>query len=275
MTQIAASSSPGIRTFSIAPSRACPSVEPIPAEGVMHQGHHFTAAELAIVGAAIDAGVFYTSDLKEYCNGAWERAHPAVEHCLTRTGNQNFESMTGSDNGVRSARVKHLRETIQAAPRGTWGMLHYQWEGSDGHKGDSYTLFIADGQGGAKDVQTGPIVHAGRLPTYEDAIQSMVGYEIYLADRAEKDRREQARSRTIVRDAGLAAGNKLQNLRIGAKSYSSATVEGITEAGHVTLLLTKRGSRNRWRWTGLAQSIEAKSLPKAAPAYGMMVATEQ
>lgn len=275
MTQVAAIASPGIRTFSIGPSRECPSVEAIPAEGVTHQGHRFTAADLAIVGAAIDAGVFYTSDLKEYCNDAWERTHPAVEHCLTRTGDRNFESMTGSDHAVRSARVKHLREALQVAPRGTWGMLHYQWEGSDGHKGDSYTMFIADGKGGAKDVQTGPIVHAGRVPTYEDAIQSMVGYEIYLADRAEKDRREQARSRTIVRDAGLVAGDKLRNLRIGAKSYSSATVEGITEAGHVTLLLTKRGSRSRWRWTGLAQSIEATTLPKTAPAYGTMVATEQ
>jgi hypothetical protein len=40
-------------------------------------------------------------------------------------------------------------------------------------------------------------------------------------------------------------------------------------------LLTKRGSRNRWRWSGLAQSVAADALPKGMPAYGTIVATEQ
>ncbi len=274
MTQVAAVATPGIRTFSIGPSRHCASVEAIPAEGFSHQGHHFSAADLAIVGAAIDAGVFYTDDLKAYCNDAWVTAHPAIDHCVTRSGDTDYELLTG-EFAERNARVKQLRETLQAAPRGTWGLLRYDWTGTDGNAGVSYTMFIADGMGGTKDVQTGPIHHAGRVPAYEDAIQSMVGYEIYLADHAEKDRREMARSRAIIRDAGLAEGATLRNLRIGAKDYSSATVERIGEHGHLTLLLTKRGSRNRWRWSGLAQSVAADALPKGMPAYGTIVATEQ
>lgn len=263
-----------VRTLTIDHSRACPSVEPIPADGFSHGGHHFTAAELGIVGNAIDAGVFYTEDLKAFCWDAWVAAHPAIEHCLTASDGVCYELLNGLEHAQRREKVNALREAVSSAPRGTWGLLRHDWADTNGHSGVTYSMFISDGQGEAQGVQTGPIHHAGRVPTYDDAIKSMVGYEIYLADGAEKARREQARGRAVIRDARIVPGMVLRNVRIGSNTYSTGTVEQVSERGHVKLLLVKRGSRNRWNWTGLAHVVEADTLAPTLPAYGALVVSE-
>lgn len=266
-------STPRIRTVSIGPSRACPSVDPIPAEGFSHGGRHFTAAELAVVGAAIDAGIFYTDDLKDFCRSEWEALHPATDRCLTATGDLPYQLLNDHEYAGRREAARALEASVAAAARGTWGLLRHDWADGD-HQGVTYTMFIAVGSGSAYGVQTGAIHHAGRVPGYEDAIQQMVGYEIYLADIAEKRRREEARSRAVIQAAGLVPGKALRNIQLGSKTYSSGTVEEVVGAGYVKLLLVKRGSRTRWNWTGLAQSIKADGISDTLPAYGALTVTE-
>lgn len=261
---------PGITTYRIDFSRKCPSVEPIREEGFVHGGQHFTPAALTILGKAIDAGIFYTDEVKQYCFDMWQAEYPATDHCLTRNGSVDHQEIS-NDPALRKEAVKCLREAIQAAPRGTWGLLLVRWQYDDGEPGQTWIQIISDGHGGSYDPQTGPIAHAGRIPCYEDALKGMVGYEIYKADGAEKERREQARSRAIIRDVGLTAGGVLRDITLGGKKYSTATIVSITDAGIVTLELTKRGSRNRWRWSGFAQIIKSPALPTQMPAYGEMV----
>lgn len=264
-------STPRIRTVSIGPSHHCPSVQPIPEQGFTYDNRHFTAAQLAIVGAAIDAGVFYTDDLKAYCRDAWQALHPAVDVCLTASDAGNAKRLEGMDQAQRREASNALREAVAAAPRGTWGLLRLDWKTADWHSGVTYTMFISDGQGHAHPVHNR---FNGRDPNYYDALASMVGYEIYVCDSAEKARREQDRSQAIIRSAGIAPGMKLRNVTIGSTTYSSATVEAVSDIGGVKLCLTKRGSRNRWHWTGLAQSIRADNLAPSAPAYGTLVVSE-
>lgn len=266
-------SNPATRTYRIGPSHACPSVDPIPAEGFSDGGRHFTAAELAVVGAAIDAGIFYTDVLKEFCRTEWEALHPATDRCLTATGDLPYQLLNDHEYAGRREIARALEAAVAAAPRGTWGLLRHDWAFGD-RKGVTYTMFIADGSGSAYGVQTGAIHHAGRVPGYEDAIQQMVGYEIYLANIAEKRRREEARSRAVIQAAGLVPGKALRNIQLGSKTYSSGTVEEVVGAGYVKLLLVKRGSRTRWNWTGLAQSIKADGVSVTLPAYGSLVVSE-
>ena len=266
--------SANVRTLRIDISRACPAVEPIPADGFSHGGRQFTAQQLAIVGQAIDAGVFYTDDLKAYCRPAWEAAHPATDQCLTVSSDGNYRRLDGMEHAQRREAANALRDAIAAAPRGTWGLLRFDWTADAGHSGVTYTMFISDGQGNACSVQTGGIHHSGRVPAYADAIADMVGYEIYLADAAEKARREQARSRACILASGLTHGATLRNVRIGNTSYSTAVVDQVLSGTWVKLHLTKRGSRNRWTWTGLAHCIQADNINPEAPAYGAVVVTE-
>ena len=265
----------GVRTYRIAPSRCCPSVEPIPADGYQHRTEQYTHAELSIVGKAIDEGIFYTDDVKDFCRDAWVALHPAVDQCLTLEGERNYLVQDPDDIAARRAQCNDLREKVAASPRGTWGLLLHRWSHQDGRTGNSWAMFISKGNGKVYEPQTSHLASRGRLPDYDHAHDCMVGYEIYLADGAEKRRREQARSRYVARQSNLHAGCKLKNLRVGATKYSSAEVEDVNEHGTVTLLLSKRGSRNRWRWTGLAQSIECDSVVSEMPAYGAMTCTEQ
>lgn len=260
----------GVRTIAITLSKQCPSVEPIDGP-VCHEGETFSPAALSIVGAAIDAGLFYTDDVKAFCRDRWLAEFPATDTCLTAKGDVTYER-AAEPFAERRAQLVALDARLAQAPRGTWFLLRQDWKSSEGHSGTTWTLHVADGAGGAHSVQTGPIWHnEGRAPNFADALQSMVGMEIYLATNAERWRRETARSRALVAARAWAVGTKLRNLKVGAKAFSSGVITDINTTGYLTLELTKRGSRKRMSWTGLAQAVRADGIDETVPGYGQVI----
>lgn len=260
-----------ISTITISMQTRCPSVVE-PRGPFRHNGKMFSETQLRILGEAIDAGMFYQDDVKDFCKEPWLAAHPLHEVCLTRTDQCDYVS-ADSYVGER-ALVDDLRVQIQSSPRGTWALVRLENDRS-GTPHVNWTLFISDGDGEAHACQTAPIwINERRAPTYADAVTSLVGMEIYRANAAECARREQARSGLLVVMQGWAAGTILKNIKIDGKAYSTGHIVEIAANGWVTIMLTKRGSSGRWRWSGLAQRVEGIFSIGTLPAFGSLVATQ-
>lgn len=264
MTQQAAN----IRTIQIGMSRQCPSLQP-PTGSFTHEGKTFTVQQLEIVGAALDEGLFDSDAFKAFCRAKWEQAHPSVDRCLT-ADEPGGVVLLPNDGPAKRAILDAYTGRLASEPRGTWAMFERKW-GDAEWGGTVRTIIIAQGNGACYTPQLGS---CEGLPTYAMALAKMVGYEIYLARHAEQARRELVRSRAVARGYGWDVGSALKNISVGAASYSSAVITEILETGHLVLHATKRGSRNRWECTVLAQAIGLKDGQTHAPAYGQIVATE-
>ena len=262
---------PRINTIIIDINKQCPSVEDISGP-VRHEGRDFSATALAIVGAAINEGLFYVDDVKAYCSPRWQAEYPLTDVCLTASGDTTYV-MAPERHEDRRAQMDNINAKLAAAPRGTWALVRQDWKSGDGHAGTSWSLRISVGNGEVHGAQPNPIwQNEKRIAGFNDAVKCLIGTEIYRATNAERARRESARSRQLIKDTGWRHGATLRNVKIAGKTFSTALIVMITEEGFLRLELTKRGSRNRWNWTGVAQSIEVDGVTNTIPAYGQLFA---
>lgn len=213
-------------------------------------GRSFTRVQLAIVGAALNAGVFYQEAIRDACRDAWAAAHPVLETCLTRGNDQNWQ-VAVDDFQERRVQIQRLEAQLASAPRGTWVLLRREWQRGDGETFVEWIVRMASGVG-VESMQTN---HLKQEPTHRQMVEAMEGYEIYLARKAEEDRRSSIESKQVIDREGWSVGARIKNLRIGGVRYANGIVESVHPNNAMTLLLTKRGSAKRYRWTGLAQRI--------------------
>lgn len=260
----------GISTTIISCNMECPSVEPISGPHT-HNRRTFTADELQLVGEALDAGLFYTDDIFDFCKDRWLSLRPFDDVCLTRCSQRSYHP-AHAETVDRRHQLKALDEVLKVSPRGTWFLLRWDWQNE--RKGTTWFLHMSCGDGTIDEVQTGPIWNnESREPNFADGLRSVLGMDIYRVTNAERDRRESARSRALLKQHGWVVGATLRNVTIGSKTFSKATITSVTDDGRLFLTLSKRGSKFRYQWTGLAQAIEVEGLERGAPAYGQMVAT--
>lgn len=232
---------------------------PAPSETVTHHGRTLTPAQLAIVAAAIDAGVFYTEQMRVRCAPEWRALLPCSPRAITGTPEAPWVPFAGVGDGWRTQR-EALSAQLRELPRGAHAIILRERE--DGFR--TWYALIHDGAG---YVHEPSLPSSKGLPQPGDLVDDMIGMEIYLATQAECERRSVIDAQTSIRERGLSVGRTLRDVRLGARAYSSAVITHICPRGaYVTLLLTKRGSRKRWEWTGLAQNI---ALPGAPAAEGL------
>lgn len=214
-----------------------------------HGGKVFSRSELAIVGAALNAKLFYTEEFEAACRQAWMDAHPVVDTCITANHGVNWEQAPDSPL-QRKPRLEALEAELASAPRGTWALLRYQCQ-SEGRPATAYTALIATGGGVHRWGQSYRAVE----PTHDQVVQACVGREIYDARRAEEHRRNLIEAAQTVSREGWRVGSRIKAPTIGGGRFSSGVVESIEDGSLITLTLTKRGTRKQWTWTGLAHRI--------------------
>lgn len=258
-----------IRSIEISTSKACPETQPA-IEPFSFEGKSYSPEILALMGKAIDAGLFYTDDIIAAVANQWSELFPSIENNLTAANGVTWQALTG-ELGENNGAIKAMEARLAEAPRGTWALFRRDWNNGE-RTGTSWQVRISDGQGGCYAPHTGS---AEGLPTYANALRKLEAKEIYDAKLAETQRRERDRSRSLIQAHGWKPGQTLRKVHVAARAYSSATITNIRETGFVELELTRRGSRKRNTWSGLAQSIRFKDLPDPLPPAGTLVATER
>ncbi|OGU22797.1 MAG: hypothetical protein A2580_11730 [Hydrogenophilales bacterium RIFOXYD1_FULL_62_11] len=254
---------PGVTTYRIGLRQDVPSAAPA-TEPYQHGGRTWTPAELAIIGRALDAGIFYQDAFEEACCADWVALHPHVGTSITAQGTRAWIDGP-EDFQQRRALFEELKAELSGAPRGTWALVRTSRPRS-GELPEHITwmAILADGIGGTQEPQTSHL--RGAEPTHQMMMESMTGMDIYCARRAEEERREWVRNEELIAEHGWTAGTVLKNIRIGGTDYSTASITSLQDG--VSLNLTKRGSRKRWTWRGKAQRIQLKDQPQAEGCRG-------
>lgn len=243
-----------------------PTAYPAVHDQITHHGRTFTPGQMAIVADAIDAGVFYTERMRERCAPAWRALLPCSLRAITGTPEAPWVPFAGLGDGWRTQR-ESLSAQLRELPRGAHAIILRE-------RDDGFRTWYALVHDGAGHVHEPSLPSSTGLPQPSDLLEDMIGMEIYLATQAERERRSVIDAQRSIKERGLAVNRTLRDVRLGSKTYSSAVITHICPRGaYVTLLLTKRGSRNRWEWTGLAQNIGLPGAP-AAEGLPLVVDTE-
>jgi len=236
------------------PAQPIGASETIP-DSFRHDNRLFTRQQLAIAGAALDAGVFYQTAFAECCLNAWNAAHPhASQLCLTVDA-EGQPSWTEHTRERREA----MESELKSAPRGTWALLGRSYRNSSGN-GITYAAFIADGMGDVHEPHTSDLLGE---PPYQTLYDRMVTMEIYLARRAEERRRSLLASHQRIAGFCWTTGTVLRDVCIGGTTYSTAVLT--VDAPYVSAFLTKRGSKKRFQWRGLAQALRIPDYESDTP----------
>lgn len=263
----------GIKSFRISFQRDVPAMAP-PLFSIRSGGRDWYPEQLAIVGAAMNAGVFYDDDMQAVCRQPWIDAHPAQDVCLTRSTERCWIDVA-DDFSARRAMRETFDAQLKAGARGTWyAYRHARPADEDRPEHVSWHAAMADGAGGVHVVQSARLRDG---VSFERVMEDMVRMEIYEAKHVEKHRRENIRSAELVQQHGWKGGDKLGDITISGTKYSSAVIEDIDTAdGACTIRLTlaKRGSRKRWSWAGLAQSIQLSDQAHAEGVVGSVIVTD-
>lgn len=262
----------GIQSYRIGVKKNTRWVEP-PLFSFSHGGRSWFPEQLAIVGAALNAGLFYEDDIQAVCRQHWLDAHPAHDQCLTLSEGSHWLDAPKSFEARQVLRTKY-EDMLKAAPRGTWYAYrqvtpahgdqpeHVQWHAS-----------IAAGNGHVHMVQ-GARLRSG--VTFQLLQDDMVRMEVYGARQAEQFRREHLRSGELIAEHGWHVGDTLRSVTVAGIQYSSGVIQCLGEGDtrFVQLSLTKRGSSKRWNWKGVAQSIQLQGQPHAEGAVGSLQVTD-
>jgi hypothetical protein len=217
----------------------------------------FPANIVAACHAALDAGIFYNNQFTDFV--------------LRQVGGYGCEATlleiadldAAAPNYASQQRAEHARleAAVSAAPRGHYAIIRM----SRANGGPLYTTIVSDGYGdgiatgGAYDVYDS-------MPSGEKILERMFAYEIYLCRKACELERTRQAGREALAKYGIRIGMTFKDIAVGGEKFSTGTVSGEkfstgtvsevhVESGCVTLLLTRRGSRNRWKGTRSASDI--------------------
>lgn len=170
---------------------SAPSVDPLLASCVRpatqpmsHGGREFTPAQLALVGAAIDAGLHYDRDVLAASREPWRALLPVVDTCLTANNGRPWVDAP-PERAAANAQLAGYEEVLKSCRRGAWALIRGTSARDPARA--TWRAVIAIGEGA---VFWPSITHLGREPRHEDLVELMVAMDIYLAYGAEVDRRK-------------------------------------------------------------------------------------
>lgn len=210
----------------------------------------------AAVGAAIDAGLYYNADVNAF----------VAKHCgVPDPAREVFLGIVDLPVHDLPAARKVNEETeakVAAGPRGTWALTRRTFE-NDGQIRTVYQPLLSDGSGslapgGRSDTSYEP-------PVYEAVLRRAFEMEVYLARRELEADRLSARNREAIESGRVAMGGEFRDVTVNSQKFSRAKVVGVdAEAGKVTIELTKRGSRRRWKCDVGAAALSPAPTPGTA-----------
>lgn len=203
---------------------------------------------LAIVGKALETGIFYSRDLNAAVMPEWATKFPAID---VELGAESFTLHTVTFNEFLAAR-RNVEAKLKKLDRGTWTVVTYVRE--DGHtRRDG---FMADGAGS---------VHCGqhhRAHDFASLLKGMVELEIYDTRQVYDRNKAHDKARTHVCNMGWRVGMSLRDVRVpGHGKFSTAVIQKIADTGALKLLCTRRGSAKRFEVTLMANSLELEAPP--------------
>jgi hypothetical protein len=206
------------------------------------------------VEEALDAGVFYERDMKERILPQILPFDEAVENLIGTFTNPSFQEL------------RDLEKQVSALPRGSWAIIRKEWDG-----GGCYALIFSDGTGSrAPGVSYDTY---DRALSYDEALGSVVGFEIYKMRQAVELEREIAADLKAIADNGFELFQKFEGLKVESRIFTTAQISEIRPNGHIVLRLTLRGSRKTYETTIGGRDLERRireaeerAVPKAATA---------
>lgn len=207
----------------------------------------FPANIVAACHAALDAGIFYNNQFTDFV------LHQVGGYGCDATLLEIADLDAAAPNYASQQRAEHARleAAVSAAPRGHYAIIRM----SRANGGPLYTTIVSDGYGdgiatgGAYDVYD-------TMPSGEKILERMFAYEIYLCRKACELERTRQAGREALAKYGIHIGMTFKDIAVGGEKFSTGTISEVhVESGCVTLLLTRRGSRNRWKSTRSAIDI--------------------
>lgn len=225
--------------------------------GFWHHGVHYTAEQLALVRNALASGAEYDSQLNAACREPWGALTPAADACVT---GEHFEIVHGGLKEINE-RAETLRLQLLESPRGTWGLLVRPFKRHDGVEWREVRFLMSKGGGRIHDLPTTGLGDPEMLlPGFKHALKNAIEMELYLARNALRQLQLEEMSIKRIKDHGLRVGVTLHEIFDGTGSYSSGLIIGMNGRGTLELLLTRRGSKKRWKMVTPAVSIRAREL---------------
>jgi hypothetical protein len=206
------------------------------------------------VEEALDAGVFYERAMKERILPKILPFDDAVENLIGTFTNPSFQEL------------QSLEKQVCALPRGSWAIIHKEWDG-----GGCYALIFSDGTGSrapgvAYDTYD-------RAMSYAEALEGVIGFEIYKMRQAVELEREIAADLKAIADNGFCLYQKFEGLKVEARIFTAAQISEIRPNGHIVLRLTLRGSRKTYETAIGGRDLDRRirepaerAAPKAATA---------
>lgn len=163
----------------------------------------------------------------------------------------------------RRSLTAEIETAVKASPRGSYVLLRKLHDNGNG----SYQVFASDGTG---EIAVGnKSDHYDEPPTGTRVLSRMVGYEIFLCrEHVEKQRKRAADVEALLKHQ-FRPGLEYSNLVLPGegKAYSTVTIESVSPgAGGVTLIMCRRGTKNRWRSTIGAQRLAQLLADRVTPA---------
>ncbi|MGH8159258.1 MAG: hypothetical protein ACREPQ_14150 [Rhodanobacter sp.] len=197
----------------------------------------------AIVEATLDAKIFYEDEFKRACRPTWDTANPAIENRLPDVVQDEAMSPL-----AQREEVQRIKALLAEGGRGAWAVVRRRAAAGN----ERYLSLIHDGRGEVHGRSDG----WGGVPTFEAVVDRLVAEEIYHLRHVVEDERRRAAAVQQLATLNLAVGTRLKDVRVGGTVYSTAAVEVLHPlSGSVTLQLTKRGSRKRYRATVSATTL--------------------
>lgn len=208
----------------------------------------------AAVGAAIDSGLYYNRDVDAFVEKHCSVPDPAKEAFL------GIVDLPVHDLPAARKVSEDLAVRIAAAPRGTWALVRKAFENGGGTR-TVYQAHLSDGSGalapgGRTDSWSEP-------PAFAAVMRRAFEMEVYLARQELEGERLAAKNREAIESGRVALGSEFRDVAINQQRFSRVKVVGVdAEAGTVSLELTKRGTRRRWKCDVGAAALS----PAPAPA---------
>lgn len=214
--------------------------------------------------AALDAGIFYQDPFEDFVTkhmGGLDSAPVLVD---TVEIDMDWEDYLARQKAI----LKPLAEKVATSPRGHYAIVcrigrdrvcRYGTMVSDGRTEDGRPTLATGGKYNSYDT----------MPTGEDVVQRMMGYEIYECRDAVEKKRLMESDIAAFEAHGFRVGMEFKSYRHPSeiKPYSKAIIQEVfPETGRMKLYLVKRGSPKRWEtYVGAAGFSVRVGLQQEAP----------
>lgn len=210
----------------------------------------------AAVGDAIDSGLSYNRDVDAFVARHCRVPDPAREVFL------GIVDLPVHDLPQARKTLGEIEAKVAAEPRGTWAVTKKVFE-NDGQTRTVYQPLLSDGSGSLasgcrSDTSYEP-------PAYEAVLRRAFEMEVYVARRELEAERLSARNREVVESGRITIGSEYRDVTVNSQKFSRAKVVGVEAAtGKVSIELTKRGSRRRWKCDVDAAALSPPPAPRNA-----------